>query len=91
MCSCMDGNPICPVQTAEEDHAEMWLKQALAVAAACFHQAEGSGEISSPLLWAVLLGAVLGRMFRLCLVWPRDQEVTRGRWWWGERIRISYS
>lgn len=39
MCSCVDGNPICPVQTAEEDHAEMWLKQALSVVAAHFHHA----------------------------------------------------
>lgn len=74
----MDGNPICPVQTAEEDHAEMWLEQALAVAAACFHPAGCSGEISSTLFWAVLLGEMLGRVFRLCSVWPRDQEVTRG-------------
>lgn len=38
MCSCMDANLICPVQTAKEDHAETWLKQALAVVPACFHQ-----------------------------------------------------
>lgn len=73
----MDGNPICPVQTAEEDHAEMWLEQALAVGAACFHQAECSGEISSTLFWAVLQGEVLGDVFKLLSVWPRDQEVTR--------------
>lgn len=72
----MDGNPICPVQAAEEDHAEMWLEQAVAVAAACFHQAECSGEMSSTLFWAVLPREVLGRVFRLCSVWPRDQEVT---------------
>jgi len=75
MCRCMAGNPVCPVQTAEERCAEMRFKQALSVGDARFRQAQGSGGSS---FWVGSLGGVLGRVFRLHLAWPREQEEVTG-------------